>query len=105
MTTYVITVPGTFLSVPDDDTKADIARRLRPADPHRTELGRQEDLDVLTVRDDNTFSARIEVSADTTKDAEAEALRSVAATLEAVGLDADAAPLGPPAVTGVDNPA
>ncbi|NEB75375.1 hypothetical protein G3I40_09060 [Streptomyces sp. SID14478] len=105
MTTYVITVPGTFLRAPDDGVKADIVRRLRPSDPHHTELGREEDLDVLTVHDDNTFSARLEVAAETSRDAEAKAVRSVEETLRAAGLEADAAPLGPPAVTGMDNPA
>ncbi|WP_338702851.1 hypothetical protein V2W30_36320 [Streptomyces sp. Q6] len=106
MTTYVITVPGTFLRAPDDDTKSGLARRLRPADPHHTELGREEDLDVLTVNDDGrTFSARVEVTAETSGEAEAEAVRGVAAALRDVGFDADEAPLGPPAVTGVDNPA
>ncbi|MEV5612768.1 hypothetical protein [Streptomyces sp. NPDC052225] len=104
-TTYVITVPGTFLRAPDDDTRAGLARRLRPADPHHTELGREEDIDVLTVNDDRTFSARVEVTAGTSREAEAEAVRGVAAALRDVGFDADDAPLGPPAVTGVDNPA
>ncbi|MFG2647857.1 hypothetical protein [Streptomyces sp. NPDC048436] len=104
-TTYVITVPGTFLRPPDDDARADIARRLRPADPHKTELGREEDLDVLTVHDNNTFSARLEVTAATSGEAEAKAVATVAETLREAGFDADAAPLGPPAVTGMDNPA
>ncbi|MEU6391004.1 hypothetical protein, partial [Streptomyces sp. NPDC046939] len=63
MTTFVITIPGTFLREADARARADIAERLRPVDPNQTELGREEDLDLLTVNDDNTFSMRLEVTA------------------------------------------
>ncbi|MFI7387751.1 hypothetical protein [Streptomyces sp. NPDC049813] len=105
MTTFVITIPGTFLRDADEQTRADIARRLRSADPHQTELGREEDLDLLTVNEDNTFSMRLEVSAGAGEEAQHKAERTAAEALRAAGFGADDAPLGPPAVTGIDNPA
>ncbi|MET9494085.1 hypothetical protein [Streptomyces sp. NPDC006552] len=105
MTTFVITIPGTFLRDADDKARADIARRLRPADPHQTELGREEDLDVLTVNDDNTFSMRLDVEAGAGEEAQHKAERTAAEALRGAGFGPDDAPLGPPAVTGIDNPA
>ncbi|MDF3300296.1 hypothetical protein [Streptomyces tropicalis] len=103
MTTYVITIPGTFLSEPDDAARADLARRLRPADPHRTALGREEDLDLLTVNDDNTFSIRLEVTADDRRAAERKAKQTAASALREAGFGDTEAPLGPTTVTGIDN--
>ncbi|MGY0020853.1 hypothetical protein [Streptomyces sp. cg35] len=105
MTTFVITIPGTFLRDVDDRARADIVGRLRPADPNQTELGREEDLDLLTVNDDNTFSMRLEVTADAGKEAQLKAEHTAAQALRAAGFTEDEAPLGPPAVTGIDNPA
>ncbi|MFJ4715949.1 hypothetical protein [Streptomyces sp. NPDC088785] len=105
MTTFVITIPGTFVRPADAQVKAQVERQLREADPHRTELGREEDLDLLTVNDDNTFSVRLEVTADASAQARARAGDLAAQALRAAGFDEDAAPLGPPIVTGIDNPA
>jgi hypothetical protein len=105
VTTVVITIPGTFLRDADQRARAEIAARLRPADPNQTELGREEDLDLLTVNDDNTFSMRLEVTAGAGEEAQHKAERTAAEALRAAGFTADEAPLGPPAVTGIDNPA
>jgi hypothetical protein len=64
MTTYVITVPGTFTTGVGDETRARLSRALRPADPHTTRMGSTEDLDVLNVNEDNTFTLRLTVEAD-----------------------------------------
>ncbi|MFE1753741.1 hypothetical protein [Streptomyces anandii] len=103
MSTYVITIPGTFLHGLDDDRRADLARRLRPGDPHHTSLGREEDLDLLTVNDDKTFSIRLEVTAGDRGTAEREAKRTAASALREAGFGEDDAPLGPTTVTGIDN--
>ncbi|MEU7058119.1 DUF6204 family protein [Streptomyces sp. NPDC046197] len=104
MTTYIITIPGTFRSGLDDDARADLARRLRSADPHRTALGREEDLDLLTVNDDNTFSIRLEVTAGDRATAERKAKQTAASALREAGFGDDDVPLGPTTVTGIDNP-
>ncbi len=54
MTTYVISVPGTFTDSLAAGRRAELARALRPADPRWTQLGNEEDLDVLSVNEDNT---------------------------------------------------
>jgi hypothetical protein len=76
MTTYVISVPGTFTTGIGADTRTRLARALRPADPHGTHLGNVEDLDVLSVNDDNTFTLRLTVDADTRPHAEEQARSS-----------------------------
>ncbi|MEU6808003.1 hypothetical protein ABZ920_03100 [Streptomyces sp. NPDC046831] len=103
MSTYVITIPGTFLRGLSADQRDGLTHRLRRADPHRTSLGRQEDLDLLTVNDDNTFSIRLEVTADDRGAAERTAKQAAAAALREVGLAEDDAPLGPTTVTGIDH--
>ncbi|WP_405888109.1 hypothetical protein OG739_33460 [Streptomyces longwoodensis] len=103
MTTYVISVPGTFTGGAGPDTRTELARALRPEDPHRTHLGTEEDLDVLTVNDDDTFTLRLTVDASSGPEAEREAKRIAASALSAVGLDESRAPLGPAAVTGIDS--
>ncbi|MYW67071.1 hypothetical protein GTY65_23795 [Streptomyces sp. SID8379] len=105
MTTFVITIPGTFLRTADAGTRAQVALHLRGVDPHRTELGREEDLDLLTVNDDGTFSMRLEVTADASAEARRTAGDLAAQALRAAGFDESDAPLGPPSVTGIDNPA
>ncbi|MFI1166871.1 hypothetical protein ACH4UM_25535 [Streptomyces sp. NPDC020801] len=105
MTTYVITIPGTFLCRLDEDVRADLARRLRGADPHHTSLGREEDLDLLTVNDDNTFSIRLGVQAGDRSTAERRARQTAASALRETGFGEDDARLGPTTVTGIDNPA
>ncbi|MFD4574584.1 hypothetical protein ACFWNK_09565 [Streptomyces sp. NPDC058417] len=103
MTTYVISVPGTFTTGVEPETRSRISRTLRPADPHRTRLGDQEDLDALTLNDDDTFTIRLTVEADNAKEAEASARGLAHSALREAGLDEDAAPLGPAAVTGIDS--
>ncbi|MCS0637029.1 hypothetical protein NX801_15430 [Streptomyces sp. LP05-1] len=105
MTTYVITIPGTFLRPLTDDASAALVGRLRPADPQQTELGRREDLDILTTNDNGTFSVRLEVEADTSGEAEERAKRTAAAALSEAGFDEETAPLGPATVTGIDTSA
>ncbi|WP_225631145.1 hypothetical protein [Streptomyces solaniscabiei] len=103
MTTYVISVPGTFTGAVPDATKDELARTLRPADPHRTQLGDEEDLDALSVNDDGTFTIRLTVEADTAAHAEGRAREVADSALRAAGLDGSSAPLGPSAVTGIDS--
>ena len=103
MTTYVISVPGTFTVDVAQDTRTELVRVLRPADPRRTHLGHDEDLDILTVNDDGTFTARVTVDADSGPEAEGEARRYAEAALDAVGLDRNDAPLGPAVITGIDS--
>lgn len=103
MTTYVISVPGTFTGTVQDDAKDLLARALRPADPHRTHLGDEEDLDALSVNEDGTFTIRLTVEADTTAHAEGRAQEVAHSALRTAGLDGDSAPLGPSVVTGIDS--
>ncbi|WP_320782096.1 hypothetical protein [Streptomyces sp. CRN 30] len=103
MTTYVISVPGTFTEGAEDGTRAELARALRPADPHRTQLGDEEDLDVLTVNDDGTFTVRLTVDADSGPEAEGKARRLAESALATAGLDGNRAPLGPAVITGIDS--
>ncbi|MET8563426.1 hypothetical protein ABZV75_23565 [Streptomyces flaveolus] len=103
MTTYVISVPGTFTTGIGADTRTRLARALRPADPHGTHLGSAEDLDALSVNDDNTFTLRLTVEADTGRHAEEEARRLADSALRQAGLDERIAPLGPAVITGIDS--
>ncbi|MET9256427.1 hypothetical protein ACGFZL_16735 [Streptomyces sp. NPDC048182] len=103
MTTYVISVPGTFTGTVQDVTKDELARALRPADPHRTQGGEEEDIEVLSVNEDDTFTIRLTVEADSTSHAEQRARDLAGSALRSVGLDEAGAPLGPPAVTGIDS--
>ncbi|WP_405833482.1 MULTISPECIES: hypothetical protein [unclassified Streptomyces] len=100
MTTYVITVPGTFLSDVDDVARSELARRLAP---HHTDLSETEDVELLTVHEGGTFSVRLEVEAPDRATAEDEAVRLLAGALVELGFSEKDAPLGPPAVTGVDG--
>ncbi|MEU1280921.1 hypothetical protein [Streptomyces sp. NPDC005805] len=102
MTTFVITLPGTFLRTPGEEEKAAVRRELRPADPRQTSLGREEDLRILTVNDNGTFTVRLEVEAQDTGTAELEARQTAENALRAAGFTDDEAPLGPAAVTGID---
>ena len=103
MTTYVISVPGTFTAGIADDTRSRLARALRPADPHGTRMGDAEDLDVLSLNEDNTFTLRLTVDADTGPHAEEEARRVAGSALRDAGLDEASAPLGPAVITGIDS--
>ncbi|MEU6671341.1 hypothetical protein [Streptomyces sp. NPDC046727] len=103
MTTYVITVPGTFTTGIEDGTRTRLAQALRPADPHGTRMGSAEGLDVLSVNEDNTFILRLTVDADTGPHAEEEARRLADSALRDAGLDERTAPLGPALITGIDS--
>ncbi|MEU7428493.1 hypothetical protein [Streptomyces sp. NPDC040750] len=103
MTTYVISVPGTFTAGAAAETRSRLARALRPADPHETRLGNAEDLDVLSVNDDNTFTLRLTVEADSGPHAEEEARRLADSALRDAGLDDGSTPLGPAVITGIDS--
>ncbi|MFG2634614.1 hypothetical protein ACGFX8_11890 [Streptomyces sp. NPDC048362] len=105
MTTYVISVPGTFTAGAAAETRSRLARALRPADPHETRLGNAEDLDVLSVNDDNTFTLRLTVEADSGPHAEEEARRLLLgdSALRDAGLDDGSTPLGPAVITGIDS--
>ncbi|MFI1507821.1 hypothetical protein [Streptomyces sp. NPDC020597] len=103
MTTYVITVPGTFTTAVGQDARARLGRALRPADPHRTRMGDAQDLDPLTVNEDDTFTIRLAVEADSATHAEQDARRLADSALHDVGLDGTSAPLGPAVVTGIDS--
>ncbi|MCX5015269.1 hypothetical protein OG765_30570 [Streptomyces sp. NBC_00555] len=100
MTTYVITVPGTFLRDADDAARSELARSLAS---HHTDLSETEDVELLTVHEDGTFSVRLEVEASDRATAEDDAVRLTAGALEELGFSEKDAPLGPPAVTGVDG--
>ncbi|MGW0208442.1 hypothetical protein ACWDZ8_22445 [Streptomyces sp. NPDC003233] len=103
MTTYVISVPGTFTADIGTDTRTRLARALSPADPHGTRMGSAEGLDVLRVNEDNTFTLRLTVEADTGPHAEQEARRLAGSALQDAGLDERSAPLGPAVITGIDS--
>ncbi|MFG3044230.1 hypothetical protein [Streptomyces sp. NPDC048202] len=103
MTTYVITVPGTFTADIEADTRARLGRALRPVDPHGTDLGSAEDLDTVNVNEDGTFTLHLTVEADNNKHAEQEARRLADEALRTVGLDENSAPLGPAVITGIDS--
>jgi hypothetical protein len=103
VTTYVITVPGTFVHGITDASRSDVERRLRPQDPQNTEMGESEELHLLTVDEGSMFSVRVEVEAADQKSAEAEAVRLVSSALRDSGFTEDDAPLGQAAVTGIDH--
>ncbi|MBA9043946.1 hypothetical protein ACFY2H_02845 [Streptomyces griseofuscus] len=105
MTTYLISVPGTFTAGVGADTRTRLTRALRPVDPHGTRMGSSEDLDVLNVNDDNTFTLRLTVEADTGPHAEEAARRLAGSALRGAGLDERSAPLGPAVITGIDSDA
>ncbi|WP_449487319.1 hypothetical protein [Streptomyces griseorubiginosus] len=102
-TTYVITVPGTFLNEVPDSVCSDVGRRLRPQDPRNTDLGESEELSLLSVEDDGVFAARVEVEAADRSEAEAEAVRLVSRALRDSGLSEGDAALGQAVVTGIDS--
>lgn len=103
MTTYVITVPGTFLREVPDSICSDIERRLRPQDPRHTDLGESEELSLLSVDEDGMFAARVEVEAADQSGAESEAVRLVSRALHDSGFTEQNAPLGAAIVTGIDR--
>jgi len=103
VSTYVITVPGTFVRGASESVCSDVGRRLRPRDPRNTDLGESEELSLLTVDEDGMFAARVEVEAADRSGAEAEAVRLVSQALRDSGLGEEDAPLGAAIVTGIDS--
>lgn len=104
MTTYVVTLPGTLLGKLTPAAHQLLLRELSPADPRHTTLGEAEDLDRLTLDDENsTFVIRLEVQAANSKEAEGEARRIATAALRSAGLDEDGAPMGPAVISGIDT--
>ncbi|MEU9233841.1 hypothetical protein [Streptomyces subrutilus] len=100
MTTYVITVPGTFLRDVDDAARSQLARSLAP---HHTDLSEAEEVELLTVHEDGTFSVRLEIEAADRAAAEDDAVRLAGGALRGLGFSEKDAPLGPPAVTGIEG--
>ncbi|MFD7973631.1 hypothetical protein [Streptomyces clavifer] len=100
MTTFVITVPGTFVVDVAETSRAALERKL--ATQH-TDLSENEGLSLLTLHDDGTFSIRLEVDATDRYEAELNALGLVSAALRETGYTEQDALLGTPAVTGIDS--
>ncbi|MET9482326.1 hypothetical protein [Streptomyces sp. NPDC006638] len=104
MTTYVVTIPGTLHAELTDDAEAVLLRALRSADPQGTDFGAAEDLDLLSVdTEESRFTLRLEVTADDSNGAEAEARRLATGALEKAGFTLETAPLGQPFITGIDR--
>ncbi|MFJ4839404.1 hypothetical protein [Streptomyces sp. NPDC088746] len=100
MTTFVITVPGTFVTDITESRRASLERKLGA---QHTDVSEKEGLDLLSLGDDATFSIRLEVDAPDRYEAEMDAVRLVSAALRETGFAEEDAPLGPPAVTGIDS--
>ncbi|MFG2596325.1 hypothetical protein [Streptomyces sp. NPDC048462] len=100
MTTFVITVPGTFVTELPDASLATLKEKLAK---RHTDVSRSEGLDLLTLNDDGTFSIRLEVDATDRYEAELEAARLVSTALRDAGVAAQDAPIGTPVVTGIDS--
>ncbi|MFF8387884.1 hypothetical protein ACF053_30175 [Streptomyces kanasensis] len=100
MTTFVITVPGTFISGITDSARSALERKLSSK---HTDVSESEGLHLLTLLEDGTFSVRLEVDAPDRYEAELDATRLVSAALKEAGIAEADAPLGPPAVTGIDS--
>ncbi|WP_322986638.1 hypothetical protein [Streptomyces sp. S584] len=100
MTTFVITVPGTFVTDVTDTSRAALERELAA---QHTDVSESEGLDLLTLNDDATFSIRLEVDTADRYEAELAAVRLVSDALRETGFSEKDAPLGPPAVTGIDS--
>ena len=101
MSTYVVTVPGTFLDAPPPEARGALVRALRPVDPqdHRE----AEDLDVLTTYEGTpAFSMRLEVRADSKAAAEDAARDLAHGALRTAGIAPEAARLGEPVITGLE---
>ncbi|MFE9742199.1 hypothetical protein [Streptomyces sp. NPDC006477] len=100
MTTFVITVPGTFTSDITDSERAALERKLAP---QHTDVSESEGVNLLTLNEDGTFAIRLEVDAADRYEAKLDATKLVSTALQEAGIaEADAA-LGQPAVTGIDS--
>ncbi|MDX2564442.1 hypothetical protein PV371_32985 [Streptomyces sp. TX20-6-3] len=100
MTTFVITVPGTFTSAIADSERAALERKLAP---QHTEVSESEGVNLLTLNEDGTFAIRLEVEAADRYEAKLDATRLVVAALRDAGIAEADAPLAPPVVTGIDS--
>ncbi|MFB8088494.1 hypothetical protein [Streptomyces sp. NPDC055992] len=100
MTNFVITVPGTFVI---DITHSERSALESALASQHTDVSRSEGLDLLSLNEDGTFSVRLEVEAPDRYEAELNASRILAAALKKAGIEEADAPLGPPAVTGIDS--
>lgn len=104
MTTYVVTVPGTFLEAPTARTREALVRALRSADPRGTDFGEAENLDILTVYEGSpAFSLHLEVEAESAPAAQESARELVMDALRTAGHPEGAAALGVPVITGIDT--
>ncbi|MEU6890377.1 hypothetical protein ABZ934_00985 [Streptomyces sp. NPDC046557] len=102
MTVYLVTIPGTLLTELTADARTRLVGALRPADPRGTELGVAEDLDILSFYSGSSaFSLHLEVEASDTASATDKARDLASSALRDAGLDAEAAPLGDPVITGI----
>lgn len=102
MSTYVVTVPGTFLEQPSEAAREALVRELRPVDPQGTDFGEAEALNILTQYPGTpAFSLRLEVEADSAPHAEEHARGLASAALRSAGIPGDSAPLGEPVITGL----
>lgn len=100
MTTFVITVPGTFTSGITDSARSALERELSP---QHTDVSESEGLNLLTLNEGGMFSVRLEVEAADRYEAELDAAKLVSDALRKTGIAEDDAPLGPPTVTGIDS--
>ncbi|MER5726791.1 hypothetical protein ABT084_00305 [Streptomyces sp. NPDC002138] len=104
MTLYVVTVPGTLLTELTPEARSELLRALRPADPRTTDLGVEEDLDIITFYSGSSaFALHLEVEAADTAGGEREALALASAALRSAGLSPESAPLGDPVITGISS--
>lgn len=100
MTTFIITVPSTSGTNITDSTRSALESAL--ASQH-TNVSESEGLVLLTLNEDGTFSVRLEVEARDRYEAELNASRILSAALRKAGIEEFDAPLGLPAVNGIDS--
>ncbi|WP_432584842.1 hypothetical protein ABVG11_01705 [Streptomyces sp. HD1123-B1] len=103
MTTFVVTLPGTFTTPLTEQERATLMKGLRPADPSRTDFEPAAELDVLTVDTENsTFTVRLEVEAGNSTEAELNAREIASSALLDAGRTERTAPMGEAAITGIE---
>ncbi|MBX9427344.1 MULTISPECIES: hypothetical protein [Streptomyces] len=100
MTTFVITVPGTFTSDITESERVALERKLAP---QHTDVSESEGVNLLTLNEDGTFAIRLEVDAADRYEAKLDATKLVSTALKEAGIAEADAPLGQPAVTGIDS--
>ncbi|MEE4598237.1 hypothetical protein V2J94_41450 [Streptomyces sp. DSM 41524] len=92
MTTFVVTLPGTFEESLTEDARSRLVEGLKPAEP-----------DALSVdTESSTFTIRLEIEADDPKEAERNAQDIAARALLDAGYTIMTAPMGEPVTTGVE---